>query len=37
MDEFEQLTDPKEKHSGKYHALALLRKAWKSDPTWATP
>ena len=37
MDEWEQLMDPKEKHAGKYHAIALLRKAWKSDPSWGHP
>ena len=33
MDEYEQLCDPKQAHAGKYGALALLRKAWKRDPT----
>jgi len=37
LDEWEQLSDKKDKTPGKEQALRLLRKAWKYDPTWGHP
>ena len=37
LDEWEQLSDKKDKTPGKEAALRLLRKAWKYDPSWGHP